>query len=413
MSIRLDNLLAARGRPGRGPPVPPCQPDAAVPMDLGAAALSGRCRGGEVRSASKRRRDRTTAPHCTSLPESRGDRQGTSASPQVANAHSPLTSSLSMCSVPVTFPGFPLLSQCKALVDSGAAGNFMDMSFALRSRIPLQVLTTPLPVRALDSRPLGSGLVTRCTAPLLMVTGDRHSETLSFHVIDSPTFPVVLGFPWLSLHDPVISWSSQSLAGWSRKCQGRCLGVSVGSTSVESPDSAPAVPIPPEYRDLAAFFSKAKATVLPPHRPGDCAMDLVDGAALPKGHVYPLSRTETEAMAAYVKEALEQGYIRPSKSQVSSSFFFVKKKDGGLRPCIDYRALNKITIPFRYPLPLISAEVERMHGARFFTKLDLRSAYNLVRIREGDEWKTAFSTTSGHRVTLGPPSHRSPRVYFL
>uniref|UniRef100_A0A6Q2ZMK7 Retrotransposon gag domain-containing protein n=1 Tax=Esox lucius TaxID=8010 RepID=A0A6Q2ZMK7_ESOLU len=316
-SIRLDNLLAARGRPGRGPSVPPYQPyqpDTAVPMELGAAALPGRRRGGQVRSASRGQRGHITAPHRTSLPESRGDRQGTSASPQVAHAHSPLTSSLSMCTVPVRFPGFPLLARCKALVDSGAAGNFMDRSFALRSHIPLQALDTPLPVRALDSRPLGSGLVTSCTVPLLLITDNRHSETISFHVIDSPTFPVVLGFPWLSLHDPIISWSSRRLSGWSRKCQGRCLGVSVGSTSVESPDSAPAVPIPPEYRDLATVFSKAKAAVLPPHRLGDCAIDLVDGAALPKGHVYPLSRTETETMNAYVTEALEQGYIRPSKS---------------------------------------------------------------------------------------------------
>lgn len=101
-------------------------------------------------------------------------------------------------------------------------------------------------------------------------------------------------------------------------------------------------------------------------------------------------------MESYVAESLGQGYIQPSASPVSSSFFFVKKKDGGLRPCIDYRGLNSITVGFSYPLPLIATAVESFHGARFFTKLDLRSAYNLVRIRGGDEWKTAFSTTSGH-----------------
>ncbi|KAK3556035.1 hypothetical protein QTP70_001836 [Hemibagrus guttatus] len=90
-------------------------------------------------------------------------------------------------------------------------------------------------------------------------------------------------------------------------------------------------------------------------------------------------------MEEYIKEALAQGYIRPSMSPAASSFFFVAKKDGGLQPCIDYRALNKITIKFRYPLSL-----ERLRGATVFTKLDLRSAYNLIRIRKGDEWKTAF-----------------------
>ena len=77
-------------------------------------------------------------------------------------------------------------------------------------------------------------------------------------------------------------------------------------------------------------------------------------------------------------------------------FFFVKKKEGGLRLCTDYRGLNQITERYSYPLPLITMAIESMHRACFFTKFDLRSAYNLVRIWEGDEWKTPFSTTSGH-----------------
>jgi hypothetical protein len=76
--------------------------------------------------------------------------------------------------------------------------------------------------------------------------------------------------------------------------------------------------------------------------------------------------------------------------------FFVNKKEGGLRSCIDYRGLNQITVRYSYLLPLIAMAIESMHGASFFTNLDPRSAYNLVHIREGDEWKTAFSTTSGH-----------------
>ncbi|KAI2645588.1 Transposon Tf2-9 polyprotein [Labeo rohita] len=77
-------------------------------------------------------------------------------------------------------------------------------------------------------------------------------------------------------------------------------------------------------------------------------------------------------------------------------FLFVKKKDGSLRPCIDYRGLNGITVKNTYPLLLMSSAFERLQGASFFTKLDLRNAYHLVRIREGDEWKTAFNTPRGH-----------------
>lgn len=79
------------------------------------------------------------------------------------------------------------------------------------------------------------------------------------------------------------------------------------------------------------------------------------------------------------------------------------KKDKTLHPCIDYRGLNNITIQNRYPLPLISCAFELLQDAKFFTKLDLRNAYHLVRIREGDEWKTAFNTPSGYYKYLVMP----------
>jgi len=97
------------------------------------------------------------------------------------------------------------------------------------------------------------------------------------------------------------------------------------------------------------------------------------------------------------------GIIRPSSSPVGAGFFFVGKKDGSLRPCIDYRGLNSITVKNKYPLPLISSAFAPLHGAAFFSKLDLRNAYHLVRIREGDEWKTAFNTPLGHFEYLVMP----------
>lgn len=80
----------------------------------------------------------------------------------------------------------------------------------------------------------------------------------------------------------------------------------------------------------------------------------------------------------------------------ASSKHFVAKKVLGLRPCIAYRALNKITIKFRYPLTHVSAALEQLYGASIFTELDLQSMYNLIRINEGNEWKTAFVTPAGH-----------------
>ncbi|CAJ0924923.1 unnamed protein product [Ranitomeya imitator] len=118
-------------------------------------------------------------------------------------------------------------------------------------------------------------------------------------------------------------------------------------------------------------------------------------------------------MRSYVKESLEKGHIRPSSSPLGAGFFFVAKKDGSLRPCIDYRLLNKITVKFQYPLPLLSDLFARIKGASWFTKIDLRGAYNLVRIKRGDEWKTAFNTPEGHFEYLVMPFglSKAPSVF--
>ncbi|XP_073673452.1 alpha-2-macroglobulin-like protein 1 [Garra rufa] len=118
-------------------------------------------------------------------------------------------------------------------------------------------------------------------------------------------------------------------------------------------------------------------------------------------------------MEKYISDSLAAGFIRPSSSPAGAGFFFVGKKDGSLRPCIDYRGLNNITVKNTYPLPLISSAFERLQGASVFTKLDLRNAYHLVRIRRGDEWKTAFNTPRGHFEYLVMPFglSNSPGVF--
>ena len=121
------------------------------------------------------------------------------------------------------------------------------------------------------------------------MTQGGHKERISLFLIDSPAFPVVLGLPWLACHDPIVSWQQRALTGWSRECSGRCLGVFVGATTVESPDQVSTVRIPPEYADLALAFSKKKATQLPPHQRGDCAINLLVDAAPPGSHVYPVT----------------------------------------------------------------------------------------------------------------------------
>jgi hypothetical protein len=116
-----------------------------------------------------------------------------------------------------------------------------------------------------------------------------------------------------------------------------------------------------------------------------------------------LSPTELEVLQTYIEENLENGFSGHLKSPASPPIFFIKKKDGSLRLVVDYRGLNKVTIRNRYALPLISSLLEWINGTRFFTKVNLRGAYNLIRIRPGDEWKTAFRTRYGHfKYTVMP-----------
>ena len=92
---------------------------------------------------------------------------------------------------------------------------------------------------------------------------------------------------------------------------------------------------------------------------------------------------------------LEKGFIRPSKSKLCSPLFFVGKKDGKERPVIDYRKLNSITEPDRFPIPLLQEMIDRVQKAKLFSKVDIREGFYNIRVAEGDEWKAAFKTDSG------------------
>ncbi|KAK3538406.1 hypothetical protein QTP86_001748 [Hemibagrus guttatus] len=214
-------------------------------------------------------------------------------------------------------------------------------------------------------------------------------EEIYLMVLENSMTDVVLGRPWLEQHDPILSWKTGEALRWGEHCFKGCFPerpsprlscideVQVHATSVESPLENRSITIPACYSRFSDVFCPKKASKLPPHRPWDCAINLIPGEPVPQGRIYSLSLPEEKAMEEYITEALAQGYICPSTSPAASSFFFVAKKDGGLRPCIDYRALNKITVKF--------------------------SAYNLIQIREGDEWKTAFVTPTGHYEYLVMP----------
>jgi hypothetical protein len=139
--------------------------------------------------------------------------------------------------------------------------------------------------------------------------------------------------------------------------------------------------IPIQYHDFKDVFEKKNANILPEHCPYDFVIELQEGIQLPFGPINNLSQTELVALHEYIDKNLSKKFIRHSKSPAKTPILFVKKKDGSLRMCVDYRGINKIIKKNRYPLPLISGLLEQLGSAKIFTKIDLRGAYNLIQVK--------------------------------
>src|SRR5581483_3925764 len=152
------------------------------------------------------------------------------------------------------------------------------------------------------------------------------------------------------------------------------------------------VPVVSEYPDV---FPDDLPGV-PPERQVEFRIDLVPGAAPVAKAPYRLAPPEMHELSKQLEELLNKGFIRPSTSPWGAPVLFVKKKDGSMRMCIDYRELNKLTVKNRYPLPRIDDLFDQLQGAAWFSKIDLRSGYHQLKVREEDVHKTAFRTRYGH-----------------
>lgn len=224
---------------------------------------------------------------------------------------------------------------------------------------------------------------------------------------------MVLGVPFLREANPIVEWSKREI--YPRPKEGvQLLKITIaepksfindlrrkelgGIIYLRQASTEPLEPkdvVPKEYHDQLDAFSKKEADKLPPHRSFDHRIPLIDNQIPPFGPIYSLSILEQEELRRYLDDMLEKGFITPSESPAASPILFVKKKDGSLRLCVDYRRLNAITIKNRYPIPLIGDLLDQLRYAKIFTKIDLRGAHNLLRIAAGEEWKTAFRTRFG------------------
>ena len=154
--------------------------------------------------------------------------------------------------------------------------------------------------------------------------------------------------------------------------------------------------LPKEYEEYKTVFEKKASERFPVKKPWDHAIDLKPDFVSKDCKIYPMSPREQEKLDEFINENLCKKYIRPSKSPQASPFFFISKKDSGkLRPCQDYRRLNDWTIKNAYPLSCVGDLLDKLKGAKYYTKFDLRWGYNNVRIKDGDEWKAAFKMNKG------------------
>ncbi|SJL16274.1 uncharacterized protein ARMOST_19794 [Armillaria ostoyae] len=320
----------------------------------------------------------------------------------------------------------------KGLVDSGCTSSAINRTFVQKHQLDTVKTAIPIIVYNADGTRNQAGDITEYVE--MRMTIGNHVERIDFAVTNLGPKDVYLGHDWLKRHNPVINWEMGTIIfgqchcvknpfplpnadpddRWDKELE---EGDTIRAVSMEEELTIQAVHhandlataahtekptktfeemVPPDYRSFRDLFSKENFDELPERKPWDHAIELIPNAKSTLDcKVYPLNRNEQEQLDKFLDENLESGRITESKSPFASPFFFVKKKDGSLRPVQDYRKLNEMTIKNRYPLPLISELIDKLQGAKYFTKLDVRWGYNNVWIKEEDEHKAAFRTNRG------------------
>jgi hypothetical protein len=317
----------------------------------------------------------------------------------------------------------------RILIDSGATVNFVDTRFVRRHQLPVKRKPNQETVQ------LANGSKQACNEILpqaRMRLGElRLQEPL--HVTSIGGYDVILGLEWLMRRNPSVNWSAAQLqvtvkgrkhvfqveglpvrtdaaiqhlllSATQLKKELRsdstmllCVATPVPATGAETPrrdtGGVDMSKMLEEFRDV---FPEGLPPGKPPERAITHTIDVEPGSAPPHRGIYRLSESELGELRTQLQDLLARGFIRPSVSPYGAPILFVKKKDGTMRMCVDYRMLNKITIKNRYPLPRIDELLDRLHGAKHFTKLDLQSGYHQVLVKEEDVHKTAFSTRYGH-----------------
>lgn len=326
--------------------------------------------------------------------------------------------------VTATRPKIPVCVNGKytteVILDSGASANFISLQ-VLKDFDLLNMLDPGLP---LEVSAVGHILKTEGSIKLnlCLSLSIELNVSISFYVIDIPTRDTFLGLPFIRKYQQYIDWNKIGVpnVSESESTDVPVLNYLQFQKEIRSKDSdfrmlyiqtltTENTSISPEeeikgldsYREqilneFSDVVSDELPTDLPPSRSLVHRIILQEPNKIAYRRQYKLSHAELEELTRQVSQLMRQGFIRPSASPFNSPVLFVKKKDGSLRLCIDYRALNENTIKDKFPIPDIERLTTDLGTANVYSKLDLMSGYYQVRIAEQDIEKTAFSTDSGH-----------------
>ncbi|KAH9670137.1 Endonuclease [Citrus sinensis] len=346
-----------------------------------------------------------------STPEEPQPRVGSLKRLGALESHPPIATRKGLMYVNTTVNG----QAVRALLDTGATHNFILEEEA--KSLGLKVTKDGGTMKAVNSpaKPIAG------TAQGVRVTLGTWSGKLDVSIVPMDDFKMVLGMEFFDrVHAfPLPAMNSISILDGSMACMvpakrsktaDKALSamqfkrafrkdpsflVSIREVNnEEDQEDLPSQP-PPLIQSVLDEFKDVMPPKLPPSREVEHEIELEQGAKPPALAPYRMAPPELEELRRQLKDLLDAGYIRPSKAPFGAPVLFQKKKDGFLRMCIDYRALNKITIKNKYPIPLIVDLFDQLGSARYFTKLDLQSGYYQVRIAKGDEPKTTCVTRYG------------------
>ncbi|GJV00040.1 putative reverse transcriptase domain-containing protein [Tanacetum coccineum] len=280
------------------------------------------------------------------------------------------------------------------LFDTGADRSFVSTAFSSQIDITPSTLDHYYDVELANGRIIGLNTILKgCTLNFL-----NHQFNINLMPVELGSFDAIIGMDWLASTQGNVTRLNIVSCTKKQKYMEKGFPIflaHVSAKEVEDKSKKKRLEDVLIVQDFPEVFPE-DLPGLTPTRQVEFQIDLVPGAAPVARAPYRLAPFEMKELSEQLKELSEKGFIRPSSSPWGAPVLFVKKKDGSFRMCIDYRELNKLTVKNRYPLPRIDDLFDQLQGSSVYSKIDLRSGYHQLRVREEDIPKTAFRTRYGH-----------------